>query len=281
MVFGIKKKNLPGFLLRWGLTLIICFIIILPLWWIFISSITPASQLYKTPIDFFPRGANFDSYQKVITQLRIWDKAKSTLIITSVALISSILFGMMAAYAFARFPTRGLQVANMLLLFSSMIPGIVTARSAYDFLRAAHLLDTYAGLSIMYTSAILPFSVLILMNFVQQIPISIEEAAEVDGTNFLQKLFYVMLPLMMPAIATIAIINFISCLNDLFTPLFFANRIETLSIGITTVPRDNTYDVPWDLISTMGWIIIAPIIVFVLCFEKQIMEGIMAGGVKQ
>jgi len=47
------------------------------------------------------------------------------------------------------------------------------------------------------------------------------------------------------------------------------------------VPRDNTYDVPWDLISTMGWIIIAPIIVFVLCFEKQIMEGIMAGGVKQ
>lgn len=218
MVFGIKKKNLPGFLLRWGLTLIICFIIILPLWWIFISSITPASQLYKTPIDFFPRGANFDSYQKVITQLRIWDKAKSTLIITSVALISSILFGMMAAYAFARFPTRGLQVANMLLLFSSMIPGIVTARSAYDFLRAAHLLDTYAGLSIMYTSAILPFSVLILMNFVQQIPISIEEAAEVDGTNFLQKLFYVMLPLMMPAIATIAIINFISCLNDLFTP---------------------------------------------------------------
>lgn len=281
MVFGIKKKNLPGFLLRWGLTLAICFIIILPLWWIFISSITPASQLYKTPIDFFPAGANLDSYQKVFTQLHIWDKAKNTLIITAIALVSSILFGMMAAYAFARFPTRGLKIANMLLLFSSMIPGIVTARSAYDFLRAAHLLDTYAGLSIMYTSAILPFSVLILMNFVQQIPASIEEAAEVDGTNFIQKLFYVMLPLMMPAIATIAIINFISCLNDLFTPLFFANRIETLSIGITTVPRDNTYDVPWDLISTMGWIIIAPIIVFVLCFERQIMEGIMAGGVKQ
>ena len=143
------------------------------------------------------------------------------------------------------------------------------------------LIDTYPGLIILYTSALIPFSVLILMNFVQQVPYSIEEAAEVDGANFLQKLFLIILPLMSPAIATIAIINFITCLNDLFTPLFFANRIDVLSVGITTVPRKNTYDVPWDMISTIGCIIILPIIVFVLCFERKIMEGIMAGGVKQ
>lgn len=76
----------------------------------------------------------------------------------------------------------------------------------------------------MYTSALIPFTMLILGNFLSEIPISLDEAAEIDGANMFQKLFYITLPLMKPAIATILIINFINCLNDLFTPLFFAQK---------------------------------------------------------
>ena len=237
--------------------------------------------LYTSPIRYLPAHPTFESYLRAFNDMNIASKVQNTLFITACALGGSILFGLMAAYAFARFDRKGIKFAYLALLFSSLIPGIVTARTAYDFFRSLQLVDTYPGLIILYTSALIPFSVLILMNFVQQVPYTIEEAAEVDGANFLQKLFLIILPLMTPAIATIAIINFITCLNDLFTPLFFANRIDVLSVGITTVPRKNTYDVPWDMISTIGCIIILPIIVFVLCFEKKIMEGIMAGGVKQ
>ena len=275
-----RGKVVTG-IVRWSLTVLICFVILFPLWWIFISSITPSSELYITPINYIPAHPTFENYVRAVSDMGIWSKVQNTLIITAFSLGASILLGMAAAYAFARFDRRGMKIAYLLLLFSSLIPGIVTARTTYDFFRTMHLVDTYPGLIILYTSALLPFSVLIMMNFVQQIPYSIEEAAEVDGANFLQKLFLIILPLMTPAIATIAIINFITCLNDLFTPLFFANRIDVLSVGITTVPRKNTYDVPWDMISTIGCIIILPIIVFVLVFEKQIMEGIMAGGVKQ
>ena len=86
---------------------------------------------------------------------------------------------------------------------------------------------------------------------------------------------------MRPAIATICIINFITCLNDLFTPLFFSNQIDVLSVGITTIPKESSFTMPWDMVSTMGWFIVFPIIIFVLIFEENIMEGIMAGGVKQ
>lgn len=275
-----KSKMIVG-LIRWTLTGLICFMILFPLWWIFISSITPSSELYTTPIHYIPLHPTFENYVRAVTQMDIFQKIQNTLIITGCSLLASIVFGLMAAYAFARFERRGMKISYLLILFSSLIPGIVTARTTYDFFRSMGLVDTYPGLIILYTSAIIPFSVLILMNFVQQIPYSIEEAAEVDGANFLQKLFLIILPLMAPAIATIAIINFITCLNDLFTPLFFANRIDVLSVGITTVPRANTYDVPWDMISTIGFIIILPIVIFVLIFEKQIMEGIMAGGVKQ
>lgn len=275
-----RGKVMAG-VIRWTLTAVICFIILFPLWWIFISSITPSRDLYTTPINYIPLNPTFENYVRAVTQMNILQKVQNTLIITGCALFGSIIFGLMAAYAFARFDRKGIKAAYVLLLFSSLIPGIVTARTTYDFFRMMGLVDTYPGLSILYTSAIMPFSVLILMNFVQQIPYSIEEAAEVDGANFLQKLFLIILPLMTPAIATIAIINFITCLNDLFTPLLFASRIDVLSVGITTVPRQNTYDVPWEMISTIGCIIILPIIIFVLIFEKQIMEGIMAGGVKQ
>jgi len=276
-----SRSKITTSLIRWGLTILICFVILFPLWWIFISSITPSSELYTSPIRYMPMHPTFDNYLRAFNDMGIASKVQNTLIITACALSGSILLGLMAAYAFARFDRKGIKIAYLVLLFSSLIPGIVTARTTYDFFRSFQLIDTYPGLIILYTSALIPFSVLILMNFVQQVPYSIEEAAEVDGANFLQKLFLIILPLMTPAIATIAIINFITCLNDLFTPLFFANRIDVLSVGITTVPRRNTYDVPWDMISTIGFIIILPIIVFVLCFEKKIMEGIMAGGVKQ
>ena len=86
---------------------------------------------------------------------------------------------------------------------------------------------------------------------------------------------------MRPAIATVCIINFITCLNNFFTPLYYSNDIQVLSVAIVQLPlRDNMYGVPWDLVSSMGWIILLPIIIFVAIFEKQIMDGIMAGGVK-
>ena len=148
-------------------------------------------------------------------------------------------------------------------------------------MQKARLYDTYPGLIILYISAVIPFSVLILRNFVGEIPEALEEAAAIDGASFMQRIFYVVIPLMKPAIATICIINFISCLNNFFTPLFFANNIQVLSTSIVQLPlRDNMYAVPWDLVSAMGWIILLPIIIFVAVFEKQIMEGIMAGGVK-
>lgn len=165
-------------------------------------------------------------------------------------------------------------------MFSALIPAIVTARPLYDFFNRLDLVDTYPGMILLYTSALIPFSILIIRNYLSGIPVEIEEAAEIDGSGFFQKIFYVIIPLLKPAIATVCIINFINCLNEFFIPLFFSQKIKVLTIGISTLPRANAYDVPWDLLSAMGCIILLPIIVFVLIFEEKIMDGIMAGGVK-
>lgn len=264
-----------------SLLLAVAFLILFPLWWIFISSITPSGELFSKPIRYWPANPTLESYKFLIENVGLLTKIRDTIIIVGLSILIGMIVSVTAAFSFARFKSKGLSIAVAFLLASMLIPDVVTARPLYDFLRQVQLFDTYTGLIILYISGIIPFTILILQNFLNDIPVSIEEAAAIDGCGFFQSLFYVTLPLLRPALATVCIVNFITCLNNFFTPLFYSNGISVLSTAITQLPlRDNMYSVPWDLVSAMGWIIILPIIIFVAIFQRQIMEGIMAGGVK-
>lgn len=281
----MKKKYFTAFqgisFLHWFLFAVVAFIILFPVYWIFISSITPAGELFKTPIDYLPDNPSLESYFFLIQNVGLLSKIWNTIWIIGLTLILGTIICLMAAYGFARFSSPAINFLFAFIIASMLIPEVVTARPLYEFMKRVGLYDTYSGLIILYISAIIPFTVLILKNFVNEIPISLEEAANIDGANFWQRLFYIILPLMKPAIATVCIINFIICLNNFFTPLYYSNNIQVLSVAIVQLPlRDNMYGVPWDLVSAMGWIILFPIIIFVAIFEKQIMDGIMAGGVK-
>lgn len=278
-----KYKIYRGFtvVIRWVMFAVVAFFILLPVYWIFISSITPPGELFKKPIDYLPDHPTLESYSFLIQNVGLLAKIGSTVIIIGVTLVVGTIICVMGAYGFARFRSKAVSVAFGFIVATMLIPEVVTARPLYEFMQKVKLFDTYPGLIILYISSVIPFTVLILRNFVAEIPVSLEEAASIDGANFVQRLFLVVLPLMKPAIATVCIINFINCLNNFFTPLYYSNGIQVLSVAIVQLPlRDNMYGVPWDLVSAMGWIILLPIIIFVAVFEKQIMDGIMAGGAK-
>lgn len=278
-----KSKFFRGLTIagRWVLFAIVAFLILFPVYWIFISSITPPGELFQTPIDYLPDHPTLDSYRFLIENVGLLDKVWNTILIIGLTLVIGTVICSMAAYGFSRFANKWVNIAFAFVVATMLIPEVVTARPLYEFMQKVGLYDTYPGLVILYISSIIPFSVIILKNFVAEIPISLEEAASVDGANFIQRLFLTVLPLMKPALATVCIINFILCLNNFFTPLYYSNGIQVLSVSIVQMPlRDNMYGVPWDLVSAMGWIILLPIIIFVAIFEKQIMDGIMAGGVK-
>jgi multiple sugar transport system permease protein len=268
--------------LRWTAAGIVGFVIVFPMFWIFISSITPGHLLFVKPISYLPREPSLDNYLFLLQNVGLLQKVYNTLVIIAFTLVISTTVCLMAGYAFARFRSRGLSIAFAFVLFTVLIPPVVRARPLFDFMRFIGLYDTFPGLILIYTSSILPFTMFMIRNFVLDIPVSIEEAAELDGANFPQKLFFLVLPLLRPAVATVFIINFIHCLNDFFTPLFYSNGIQVLTLAIVQLPfRGDMYTVPWDLVSAMGCIIILPIILFVGIFQRQIMSGIMAGGVKQ
>ena len=109
-------------------------------------------------------------------------------------MIVSTIICVLAAFAFERFSTPKLPLAYGMIVFSALIPAIVTARPLYDFFKKLKLVDTYPGLIILYTSALIPFSILILRNYLSGIPVDIEEAAEIDGADLGQKIFMLLFP---------------------------------------------------------------------------------------
>ena len=143
-----QSKRMLSSVFKWILMLIVAFIILLPLIWIFISSISPANELFSSPIHYIPKHPTLDNYIRIFTQMYLGEKIINTAIITVCSLVVSTIICLMAAYAFTRYEGKGLSLVYAAIVASALIPGIVTARPLYDLMKTFGLVDTFPGLVI-------------------------------------------------------------------------------------------------------------------------------------
>jgi ABC-type glycerol-3-phosphate transport system permease component len=146
-------------------------------------------------------------------------------------------------------------------------------------------MNTFQGLVLLYVSALLPFTTWIMVSFIKQLPIEIEEAARVDGASFIGMLWRIVLPMMLPAMATLFLINFIVNWNEFFTPLIFARgeglKVITMALfDAQSLGGASQYYQNWGNMSAVAILATIPIFAITLVFQRQITEGITAGAVK-
>lgn len=267
----------------WAITIFICFIIFWPVYWIVISSFATPEDLFAMPVNYSPFGRTLENYRILLdratdTIAHFTDTAK---LLAATLVVSTILCAL-AGYAFARSTSRGIKLAFGALLFSMMIPGTMTVVPLLVLWRWLGLTDTLSGLTLLYLSMLIPFSVIMFSAYIRQIPASLEEAAWIDGSGIIGTFFRIIFPLLKPIVATLCIINFINGINEFFTPLVFTTRnVRVLSQLVFNVPRVNVWQEPWATIAASGVLMIAPTVLFILLFEKNIMSGLMMGSVKQ
>lgn len=276
------RRNLEVSIGLWLLTLMTAFLILFPITWIISSSFTSEKYLYTSPVRYLPVDATLDNYKSLFHVLDIANMAKNTIKIVIITIIGTIIVSFISGYGFSRLEFKGKSIIYTLLIFSAMLPMIITLIPLARMMKALNLTDTIWGLSILYISSFIPFTTMIFTNSIHDVPIEMDEAAEIDGAGIWRKIFGITMPLLKPVVATIAIIIFIWTLNEFMIPLVFSSQNAVpFSVGISMVPRVQQLAIPWEKISAMGTLIIAPIILFVTIFQRQIMEGLMAGGVKQ
>lgn len=268
-----------GLYLAVAIFAVVCLV---PFYWITASSLTHPTQLFKLPLDYFPT-PTLENFRTLVVQLPFYAYIRNSLLFAMGTTLLTIVVSFLAAYGFARYPVPGSGVLLLALVLSMALPEITTVVPLFQILRNMNLINKVQGLILIMSSVLMPFTVWTLMSFIQRVPLEMEEAAIVDGANLPQRLFYIVLPVMKPAIATMLVINFINAWNNLLYPLVFSStpQSKTLCVAITEVFQARTpYGRPWELISALGVTMVVPVVVLVLFSQGAIVAGLTRGAIK-
>jgi ABC-type glycerol-3-phosphate transport system permease component len=256
----------------------------LPVYWILLSSVLPPDQILSSPPALFTTRPTLDTFERALQQLPTADYLRNSLVFALVSALASVALAFLAAYAFARLRFRGSGIVMLVLLLTIALPQIATTIPLFQLYAKLGLVDTVGGLILLESSILIPMTVWLMVSFIKQIPVDLENAAYMDGANFAQTLHLVVLPLMKPAFVTLFLLNFITAWNELFYPLVFSSTSasRTLTVGLVQLTQVNSgaSSRPWDLMSALAALMIIPIILLVVFMQKRIVAGLTAGATK-
>jgi len=220
----------------------------------------------------------FDNYVQAWSQSHLDQYFMNSVITTIGAVILLTVVSSLAGFALAalRFPYR--RFLFVVILSTLMIPVQVILVPYMRTMVGLSLINTHVGLILSYTAFFLPFSVYMMTAFYSGLPRELIEAAKIDGAKLLQVWWHVMVPLGMPALITLGIINTLNCWNDVLIALLTMQKNRTLMVGISALKGEFSDQIP---IFTAGIVIAAaPIVILYVIFQRRIVSGIAVGAVK-
>src|ERR671922_587686 len=257
-------------------------LVLLPVYWMTRSAFATSTDLIKLPLIYFPQ-LTLKNFATLMEQVPFVLYLRNSFLFALSTTLITLLVSYLAAYAFARIRFPGSGVLLWALLLTMALPDIGTIVPLYQILKTLHLSDSIAGISLVLTSTLTPFTVWVLVSFIKQVPYEIEEAAILDGASLPQILWHILLPVTIPGLVTMGLINFINAWNNLLYPLSFSvgEASKTLSVSITEVYNGySPYGKPWELIMAVGVTMTIPIVILVLLSQRSIVRGLTGGAIK-
>ncbi len=257
------------------------FVMIYPLLYMLSASFMTKKELNSIPPKFFPSGFNLQNYIDAFQRQPLLRYILNSFITTIIAVLICIAVGCMASYALARTQIRFKKTFLIMVLAISLLPTITLINPIFKMYSELGLLNTHFGLALIVSVLDLPMTIWFLTAMFKNVPPSIEESAQLDGANMFQIFVRILLPLMKAGIFSISILVFIGAWNR-FLLSQVLNQFEnyrTVVVGLTLY--QTTHTIPFGTVAAAGIITILPLMVMVLIFQKNILGGIMEGGVKE
>lgn len=253
-------------------------ICVTPIVVMFATSLKLQTQIFTTSINiiFAP---TLENYREVLGEGSFARYLTNSLVVGIVSTAITLVLGCMAAYGLARFPFRGRTTLAYTTLLLRTVPLAVLAVPVFMLWSQAGLINSLAGLVLLYVAVNLPFTIWLLYGFVLQVPTEMEEAAAIDGCGPVLVFWKVVLPLIKPGIAAAAIFTFRIAWNEFILALVLTDRsTRTLPVAASLYITDIGVD--WGKIMALGSLIAIPPLVFTFIAARQIITGLTAGAVK-
>jgi multiple sugar transport system permease protein len=260
------------------LIFILAFVYLIPVIVLFLTSLKTQIQIMAKGFGWFFM-PTLTNYTNVLLEQGFLRYMTNSLIVGLVSTLFTLIIGGLASYALVRFNFFGKGTISFGTLLLRMIPPAVLVVPIYVLWTYFGLADTRLGLIIIYIGLNLPFTIWVLISFISDVPVELEEAAVMDGCGPWKIFFTVILPLIKPGLAAAAIFTFRIAWNEFILALVLTNRItRTLPVATTIYLTDT--GVEWGNITAMGTLVALPAIIFTFIAAKQLIAGLTAGAVK-
>jgi len=274
----------PSTTVRWSANLAglaVFAVCVFPVYWMVNTSLLPRREINAPDPTWLPFGGTLDAYRRVLSGGRFFDALWMSLGVTVVTVAVSLTFAFLAALAVTRFRFRGRKSFIVTLLLIQMIPVEGLFISQYKMLEGFHLLNTVAGLSLVYVANVLPFTVWTLRGFVAGVPFELEEAAMMDGCSRFQAFRKITFPLLAPGLVATGVFGFIQAWNEFTLAVVVMTREDkkTLPVWLASF-LDVNRGIDWAGVMAGSTLIAVPVIVFFLLVQGRMVSGLTAGAVK-
>ncbi|MDB5527636.1 MAG: carbohydrate transporter permease [Devosia sp.] len=273
----------------WGATkttlfyLLVIFIVVesvFPFYYAILTSFKTGTDLFR--VSYWPDSFSWGNYAAVLNTGSFPRNLLNSVFISATTVLLALFLAITASFALSRVRFRGRGLLLMTILAVSMFPQIAVLAGLFEVIRSLGIYNTPWALIFSYTIFTLPFTVWVLTTFMRDLPLEIEEAAIVDGATPWVIITRVFMPLMWPALVTTGLLAFIGAWNEFLFALTFtsSNDTRTVPVAIALLSGGSSHEIPWGAIMAASVIVTVPLVVLVLIFQRKIVSGLTAGGVK-
>lgn len=254
---------------------------LLPILLVFMNSFKSRDAIFTDPLAWpTPETFSLIGYTKVLGRSDVLLYFGNSFIVTVASLFFILLFGAMAAWGLSEYHFRGNRWLKFFFAFGIMVPIRLGTVSILQLMVELNLVNTLTALVLVYVAQGLPLAIMILSEFMGQVPGELKDAARCDGIDEFRIFFQVVVPLIRPAIATVAVFTMVPIWNDLWFPLILApsDKTQTITLGIQQFVGQ--YATDWNAVLASLSLAIVPVVTLYALFSRQLIRGITAGAVK-
>ena len=279
---GMTATRIVGHTLLYIILTAGAIIALVPMAWTVSSSLKDTAHIFTFKVQWIPRPALWGNYVELFRRIPFMRYVANTVFIVLSNVVSGVLMGSIAAYAFARLRAPGKGFFFMLVISTMLLPSQVTLIPRYIIFTKLKMVDTYWPLLLPGWLGGGPFEIFLFRQFFLSLPWELDDAARIDGCGTMRIYSSIIMPLAKPVIATIAIFNFMWSWGDLFGPLIYLNTMDkfTLALGLATLRRNANMSSRWELVMCGSVLSIIPPLVIFFLGQKYFVQGIALSGIK-
>ncbi|MFF1573382.1 carbohydrate ABC transporter permease [Leifsonia sp. NPDC058292] len=257
---------------------VLTLVMLFPVYWMINVSLTPATEMRKSPPNLFPVHPTFEGYQAVLSQQLPY--LGTSLLIGLGTVVLTVALAAPAAFSLAKLRPKGRGALNFVLLIAQMIPGIIMAMGFYAIYLNLGILNTVWGLIIADSTIAVPFGVLIFSAFMAGIPDELMNAAKIDGADTWRTFRSIVLPVSRNSIVTVSLFAFLWAWSDFIfsSTLNSGGSLQTITLGIYKYIGNNNQE--WNAIMATAVVASIPAAVLLVIAQKYVAAGVTAGAVK-